>query len=151
MLDPEEDTREKVDLKMMEKSFAVNAYGPVLLTQALLPNVLAAPAPRRIGVISSRVGSIADNTSGGYYAYRASKTAVNSFFKSFAVELKEKDVIVFMLHPGFTKTNLHESIWKIPGVVEPEAAAEGLWKVVQEKGLEDTGKFWHRDNFELPW
>lgn len=151
MPDPETDTREKVDLKIMERAFAVNAYGPVLLTQALLPNVLAAPAPRKIGVISSRVGSIADNSSGGYYAYRASKTAVNSFFKSFAVELKEKDVIVTMLHPGFTKTNLHESIWKIPGVVEPETAAAGLWDVVKEKGLEDTGKFWHRDNFELPW
>ena len=151
MLDPEIDTREKVDLKMMEKLFAVNAYGPTLLTQALLPNVLAAPAPRRIGVISSRVGSISDNSSGGYYAYRASKTAVNSFFKSFAVELKDKDVIVTMLHPGFTKTNLHESIHKIPGVGEADAAAAGLWKVVQEKGLDDTGKFWHRDNYELPW
>ena len=151
MLDPEQDSRETVTLEMMERAFAVNTYGPTLLTQALLPNILKAPAPRRIGVISSRVGSIADNSSGGYYAYRASKTAVNSFFKSFAVELKDQEVIVTMLHPGFTKTNLHESIWKIPGVVEPEIAASGLWKVVQEKGLEDTGKFWHRDNFELPW
>ena len=65
MPDPDTDTLEKVDLRMMERTFAVNAYGPVLLTQALLPNVLAAPAPRRIGVISSRVGSIADNSSGG--------------------------------------------------------------------------------------
>jgi NAD(P)-dependent dehydrogenase (short-subunit alcohol dehydrogenase family) len=151
MPDPETDTREKVDLKIMERTFAVNAYGPVLLTQALLPNILAAPAPRKIGVISSRVGSIADNSSGGYYAYRASKTAVNSFFKSFAVELKEQDVIVTILHPGFTKTNLNADIWKIPGVVEPEVAASGLWEVVKTKGLEETGKFWHRDNFELPW
>jgi NAD(P)-dependent dehydrogenase (short-subunit alcohol dehydrogenase family) len=151
MPDPETDTREKVDLKIMERTFAVNAYGPVLLTQALLPNILAAPAPRKIGVISSRVGSIADNSSGGYYAYRASKTAVNSFFKSFAVELKEQDVIVTILHPGFTKTNLNADIWKIPGVVEPEVAAAGLWEVVKTKGLEETGKFWHRDNFELPW
>lgn len=142
MPEPADDARETVDLKVMEKAFAVNAYGPVLLTQALLPNVLKAPAPRKIGVISSRVGSIADNTSGGYYAYRASKCAVNSFFKSFAVELKEHEVIVFMLHPGFTKTNLNAEIWKIPGVVEPEVAANGLWKVVSTKGIEDTGKFW---------
>ena len=151
MPDPEGDARETVNKAVMERAFAVNAYGPVLLTQALLPNVLRASAPRRIGVISSRVGSIADNSSGGYYAYRASKTAVNSFFKSFAVELKEQDVIVTILHPGFTKTNLNADIWKIPGVVEPEVAASGLWKVVQEKGLEETGKFWHRDNYELPW
>lgn len=143
MPEPADDARETVNLKVMERSFAVNAYGPVLLTQALLPNVLKAPALRKIGVISSRVGSIADNTSVGYYAYRASKCAVNSFFKSFAVELKEHDIAVFTLHPGFTKTNLNSEIWKIPGVVEPEIAASGLWKVVKSKGLEDTGKFWY--------
>ncbi|KAF2484688.1 short-chain alcohol dehydrogenase-like protein [Neohortaea acidophila] len=151
MIDPEHDSRETTNLQIIEKQFKVNTYGPVLLTQALTPNLLAAPAPRRLGVVSSRVGSIADNTSGGYYGYRASKTAVNSFFKSFAVDLKEHEVIVFMLHPGFTKTNLSEMIWKIPGVVEPEVAAEGLWKIVKGKGMEDTGKFWHREGMELPW
>ncbi|EME89631.1 uncharacterized protein MYCFIDRAFT_63608 [Pseudocercospora fijiensis CIRAD86] len=131
-----------------EKQFT---YGPFLLTQALLPNILAAPEPRRLSVVSSRVGSIVDNTSGGYYAYRASKTAVNSFFKPLSVGLKDKGVIVTVLHPGFTKTNLEPDIWKMPGVVEPEVAAGGLWKMVLEKGIEETGKFWHRDNFELPW
>ena len=151
MPDPETDTREKVDLKIMQRAFAVNTFGPLLLTQALLPNVLAASSPRRIGVVSSRVGSIADNSSGGYYAYRASKCAVNSFFTNLAVELKEKDVVVTILHPGFTKTNLSPEIWKIPGVVEPEVAAGGLWKIVKSKGLEDTGKFWHREGQVLPW
>jgi len=150
MPEPADDARETVTLAIMEKAFAVNAYGPVLLTQALLPNLLAAPAPRRLGVISSRVGSITDNSSGGYYAYRASKTAVNSFFKSFAVELKEHDVIVFMLHPGFTNTNLNAEIKNYPGVVEPDVAAKGLWKTVSSKGLEDTGKFWVRDSVLLP-
>ncbi len=151
MPEPADDARDTVTLKIMERAFAVNAYGPVLLTQALLPNILKAPAPRKLGVISSRVGSITDNTSGGYYAYRASKCAVNSFFKSFAVELKEQDVVVFMLHPGFTNTNLNSEISKIPGVVEPEVAASGLWKVVNSKKMEDTGKFWHREGQELPW
>lgn len=149
MIDPKLDTRETVNLEVMQKSFAVNAYGPVLLTQALLPNVLKAPAPRRIGVISSRVGSIADNSSGTMYAYRASKGAVNNFFKTFAVELKEDDVIVTMLHPGFTNTNLNPDIAKIPEVVEPEVAAAGLWKVVRETTMENTGKFWHREGHEL--
>ena len=116
-----------------------------------MDNILAAPAPRRIAVTSSRVGSMADNSSGGYYAYRASKTAVNSFFKNLAVELKDKDVVVSMLHPGFTKTNLDPNIWKIPEAVEPEEAASKLWKVVKSTGLEDTGKFWHREGQELPW
>ena len=152
MPDPATDSRDTVNLKVMEKTFAVNTYGPLLLTQALLPNVLAAPAPRKICVVSSRVGSIADNSSGGYYAYRASKCAVNSFFKCLAVELKDKDVVVSMLHPGFTNTNLSPEIKTYPGVVEADVAASGLWKnIVSQKGLEDTGKFWHREGFELPW
>ena len=138
-------------LSIANSTFAVNAYGPFFLTQALLPNILAAPAPRRVGVISSRVGSIADNTTGGYVAYRASKTAVNSFFKSIAIDLKDKEVVVSMLHPGFTKTALDPDIHKIPDAVEPEEAAGKLWKVVMSKGLEDTGKFWHREGMELPW
>jgi NAD(P)-dependent dehydrogenase (short-subunit alcohol dehydrogenase family) len=152
MPDPEkEDSRDTVNLKVLERCFAINTYGPFLLTQALLPNVLVAPEPRRIAVVSSRVGSIADNTSGGLYAYRASKCAVNNLFKTLAVELKEKGVIVTMLHPGFTNTNLSPGIAKVPGVVEPEVSALGLWKVVQSTKLEDTGKFWHREGTELPW
>lgn len=148
---PATDALRTVNLKILQSTFAINTFGPLLLTQALLDNILAAPAPRHIAVTSSRVGSLADNSSGGYYAYRASKTAVNSVFKNLAVELKDQDVVVSMLHPGFTKTNLDPDIWKIPEAVEPEEAASKLWKVVKAKGVEDTGKFWHREGQELPW
>ena len=148
---PPSDALRTVTLETLQSTFAINTFGPLLFTQALLDNVLAAPAPRRVAVVSSRVGSLADNSSGGLYAYRASKTAVNSFFKNLAVELKDQDVVVSMLHPGFTKTNLDPDIWKNPDAVEPEEAASKLWKVVQSKGLEDTGKFWHREGQELPW
>lgn len=151
MPDKTYDTLNDISVPTLEKTFAINAYGPLLLTQALLPNVLAAPGPRHIMVISSRVGSIADNSSGGYLAYRASKTAVNSLFKTIAVDLADKDVIVTMLHPGFTRTNLDPDIEKMPGVVEPEEAASKLWKLLQSKGKEDSGKFWHREGMELPW
>ena len=147
----ESDTYDKVTMQIINQAFAVNAFGPVMLTQALLPNILKAKAPRTLAVVSSRVGSIADNTSGGYYAYRASKTAVNSFFKTLAVELKGKEVVVSMLHPGFTNTNLDPDIGKMPGVVEPGEAAGKLWKIVKAKKLDDTGKFWHREGQELPW
>ena len=148
---PVTDALKTVNLQILESTFAINTFGPLLLTQALINNVLAAPAPRRIAVVSSRVGSMADNSSGGLYAYRASKTAVNSIFKNLSVELKDKDVVVSMLHPGFTKTNLDPDIWKNPDAVEPEEAASKLWKVVQSKGIENTGKFWHREGQELPW
>ncbi|KAH9823628.1 Enoyl-(Acyl carrier protein) reductase [Teratosphaeria destructans] len=151
---PDPKTHDRLDtltLPTMERCFAINAYGPLLLTQALLPNILAADKPSRIAVISSRVGSLADNTSGGMYAYRASKTAVNSLFKSLAIELKDKGVVVTMLHPGFTKTNLNPEIKKVPGAVEPEVAAQGLWNLVLQKDVEETGRFWHREGYELPW
>lgn len=151
MPDKTYDTLDDISLPTLEKTFAINAYGPLLLTQALMPNVLAASGPRHVMVVSSRVGSIADNSSGGYLSYRASKTAVNSLFKTIAVDLADKQVIVTMLHPGFTRTNLDPDIEKMPGVVEPEEAASKLWKLLQSKGMEDSGKFWHREGMELPW
>jgi hypothetical protein len=58
---------------------------------------------------------------------------------------------VSMLHPGFTKTNLDHDIWKMPGAEEPDVPARKLWALLQEKTIEDTGMFWHRDGIELPW
>ena len=100
------DDLKTLDETTMNRCFNVNAFGPFFLSQALLPNILAASGPRHLCVTSSRVGSMADNSSGRYYSYRASKAAVNSLFKNFAVELKDKDVIVSLLHPGFTNSNL---------------------------------------------
>ena len=147
---PKNDALETVSLAVLERAFAVNAYGPLLLTQALLPNLLKSTSPR-VGVMSSRLGSIADNSSGGSYAYRASKTAVNSFFKNLSVNLRDKGVVVTMMHPGFVKTNISPDVWKVPEAVEPEEAAGKLWKVFMSKGMEDSGKFWHREGMELPW
>ena len=103
--------------------------------------------------MSSRVGSIADNSTGGSYAYRASKAALNSISKSMAVDLKDKGVLIVIMHPGFVKTSLDTSgrTHQNPEAVEPEEAAEKLWKVVKGKKMEDSGKFFHREGFELPW
>lgn len=155
VMEPHEtDTLETVNLPTFHKTFAVNTVGPLLLTQALLPNILAAQHPR-IAVVSSRVGSIGDNTSGGAYSYRSSKAAVNALFKSLAVDLKEKNVPVLILHPGIVKTNL-DPRWKdgtseVQGAVLPEQAASELWRVLMGKGMESTGRFYHRNGEELPW
>jgi len=155
MVPPEFDTFENVDTVKFQKTFAVNTFGPLLLTQALLSNIFASQNPR-IAVVSSRVGSMGDNSSGGLYSYRSSKAAVNALFKSMSVDLKEKSVPVIILHPGIVKTNL-DPRWKeqgqddMPGAVEPAQAAEELWEVLSSKGLESTGKFFHRSGEELPW
>jgi NAD(P)-dependent dehydrogenase (short-subunit alcohol dehydrogenase family) len=151
MARPETDKLDTVNLQTLQQTFAVNTFGPLLLTQALLPNILASHAnPPLIAVMSSRVGSIADNSSGGGYAYRASKAAVNAEFKNIAVDLKEKGVMVSMLHPGFVRTALAGPPWHKESV-EPEEAAGKLWGWLKGKGLDDSGKFWHREGMELPW
>lgn len=151
----ESDTLDNVTLTNFQKTFAVNTFGPLLLTQALLPNILKAQLPR-IAVISSRVGSIADNSTGGMYSYRSSKTAVNMLFKNLAIDLQDRDVPVILLHPGIVKSNLDQK-WKdggnrdVKGAVEPDVAAKDLWRVLVSKGMESTGKFYHRSGDELPW
>ena len=98
MTPKDQDALETVSEDVLNQTFAVNTFGPLYLTQALLPNVLQSQAkPPRIAVMSSRVGSIADNSSGGSYAYRASKTAVNSIFKNIALDVKAKGVVVTIM------------------------------------------------------
>ncbi|KAI9656212.1 MAG: hypothetical protein M1821_004875 [Bathelium mastoideum] len=138
-------------LAVFQKTFAVNTFGPFLLIQALLPNILASPT-KQIGIVSSRVGSIGDNSTGGNYAYRSSKAAVNSIGKSLAMELKTQGVTVLLLHPGIVRTNILPAEVMPPDAVEPEEAARKLWEnVVKGKGIEETGTFWHREGYELPW
>lgn len=150
MAPKEEDALGTVTKDALTKTFEVNTFGPMLLTQALLESLLAAPSPR-VGIVSSRVGSINDNSSGGSYAYRASKAAVNSIGKSLAVDLHEKGVVVSLLHPGIVKSNLNPNADENPEAVEPEEAATKLWMVFMSHGIEETGRFWHREGMELPW
>ncbi|ETS79047.1 hypothetical protein PFICI_08900 [Pestalotiopsis fici W106-1] len=148
----EADALETVDMETLHRVFAVNTFGPLLLTQALLPALLRSSGPPKVGVVSSRVGSIADNSTGGLYAYRGSKAAVNAVFKNLSVDLGGRGVVVVILHPGIVRTGLDPSAHHASGeAVEPDEAAEKLWRVMRGKGLENTGRFWHREGYELPW
>lgn len=130
--------------------FAVNTFGPMFLTQALLPNIEKS-SNAKICIMTSRVASISENNAGGMTGYRASKAAANSIGKTMAIALKEKNIPVLMLHPGFVRSGL------LPGSdssehVDPEEAATKLWKnVISVKGMDATGTFWHREGYELPW
>jgi NAD(P)-dependent dehydrogenase (short-subunit alcohol dehydrogenase family) len=165
----EQDSLTTTNHQVLEKTFAVNTYRPLLLTQALLLNILKASSPKIGNMVSSatmeqlsnfltcmqssRVGSIVDNSSGGSYAYRACKAALNSIGKSMAMDLKEKGVTVIMMHPGYVKTALDTSghTHTLPEAVEPEEAASKLWKFLKSKKIEDMGTFWHREGQELLW
>lgn len=149
MIRPEHDSLETTSVDAFNLSFQVNATGVLLLTQALLPNILAAKNAK-IGIVSSRVGSMTDNTSGGLYAYRASKAAANALGVSLACDLKAKGVVVLLLHPGINNTNLAGGLG-FANSFEPSQTAERLFKIMNEKTLDDTGRFFQYEGKELPW
>jgi NAD(P)-dependent dehydrogenase (short-subunit alcohol dehydrogenase family) len=99
------------------------------------------------GILTSRMGSIGDNTSGGQYGYRISKTAANAVGKSLAHDLKGENITVLLLHPGYVRTEMTAG----NGLIDTSESAEGLYKILMEKGIEKTGTFWHTNGEELPW
>jgi NAD(P)-dependent dehydrogenase (short-subunit alcohol dehydrogenase family) len=128
----------------MVRQYRINSIGPLLVTQALLPNL---GKGSKVGIVSSRVGSVADNGSGGSYGYRMSKAAVNMAGKSLAVDLEEKGIAVALLHPGFVRTDMTDK----SGYIEADEAAKGLIRRVDELDMQKTGTFWHSNGEELPW
>lgn len=128
----------------MRRQFEVNALGPLRVAQALLERMADGA---KIGIITSRMGSIADNGSGGRYGYRASKAAVNAIGKSLAVDLQPRGIAVFLLHPGYVATKMVGGA----GDVSPEQAATQLIERLDTLTLEQTGTFWHANGTPLPW
>lgn len=128
----------------IQKQFEVNALGPLRVTVALLSRLKQGS---KVGLITSRMGSIDDNSSGGEYGYRMSKAALNIAGKSLAVDLKGRGVAVALLHPGMVKTDMVGAY----GQVEPADAARGLLARLDELSLETSGGFWHANGQTLPW
>lgn len=137
-------TLPELDARSIRDQFEVNALGPLLLTSALLPSL---GAGSKLALVTSRMGSIGDNGSGGSYGYRMSKAALNMAGKSMAVDLKGRGVAVAILHPGMVRTEMIGN----HGQVEPIDAARGLLARIDELTLESSGGFWHANGEELPW
>ncbi len=134
----------KVTADALLKSFTVNTVGPLRVTQALLPNLTAAADPI-VATLTSKMGSITDNTSGGAYAYRISKAAVNMFNKSFALD--HKGVTAVVLHPGWVQTDMGGA----GAPLSVEASVAGLVKIILGLKRKDSGKFYDYSGEELPW
>lgn len=133
-----------LDVDGIRRQFEVNALGPLLVTAALKPRLQRGS---KVALITSRMGSIADNGSGGAYGYRMSKAALNMAGKSLAIDLAPAGIAVTILHPGMVKTDMVGS----HGQVEPEEAARGLLARIDELSLETSGSFWHQNGEQLPW
>ncbi|MEJ2681683.1 MAG: SDR family oxidoreductase [Gammaproteobacteria bacterium] len=132
----------KVDSIMAQ--FQINALAPLLITEALLPNLQAGA---KIAFITSRMGSMGDNTSGGRYGYRMSKAALNAAAVSLARDLTPKQIAVAILHPGFVATDMVGG----RGDLLPEQAAAQLLARLDALSLEQTGQFLHSNGSTLPW
>ena len=128
----------------MRRQFEVNALGPLRVAQALRDR-LADNA--KVGILTSRMGSVADNGSGGYYGYRASKAAVNAIGKSLALDLAPRGIAVVLLHPGYVATDMVGG----HGDVSPAQAAIQLVARLDALTPERSGSFQHANGTELPW
>lgn len=145
----------KLDFDRMRHEYDVDALGPLRVVQALLSNL---PDGAKIALISSRIGSIGDNTSGGIYGYRMAKTALNMAGVSLAHDLAPRGIAVIMLHPGMVDTDLvrgararRGGTAPPPGVITPDVAVRDMLPRIDELTRETSGRFLHRDGSVLPW
>lgn len=138
-------TLEDLDFDSIRQQFEVNAIGPLRVTKALLPNLADGS---KVALMTSRMGSIADNTSGGSYGYRMSKVALSMAGKSLAHDLKPKGIAVAILHPGLVETRM--TGFTKSGIT-PAEAVKGLLARIDALTLENSGTFWHSNGEVLPW
>ncbi|QTF93396.1 SDR family oxidoreductase [Halomonas sp. BM-2019] len=134
----------ELDFASIREQMEVNAYAPLRVVEALLGQL---GEGSKIANITSRMGSIADNDSGGRYGYRASKAALNAFGKSLAVDLAPRGIAVIQLHPGYVQTRMVN----FGGLISPEEAAAGIAARIEALTLATTGTFWHSNGEPLPW
>lgn len=133
-----------LDFANIEQQFKVNAIAPLRVTEALLGNLQPGS---KIAFITSRMGSIADNTSGGYYGYRMSKAALNAAAMSLTRDLHPRGIAVAVLHPGYVQT----AMVNFGGDISSDEAANRLSQRIAGLTLDNSGSFWHSNGEELPW
>ena len=140
------DDMASLDVDDMEWVLNVNTLGPVRVMKALFPNVSS--SGRKVFVnISSMMGSIERNTWGCCAGYRASKSALNSINKTFAVDFDKKGLTFVVMHPGYVQTDMNEG----KGNITPQQSAAGLMQVITGLDASDNGKFYDWQGKELPW
>jgi NAD(P)-dependent dehydrogenase (short-subunit alcohol dehydrogenase family) len=135
-----------VDYTDMARTFAINALGPLRVTAALLP-ALRRGAVRKVAHVSSRMGSVADNTEGGAYAYRMSKAALNMGVRTLANDLRAEGFTTVLLHPGWVQTDMGGPQAPLPA---PDSV-HGMLRIVDGMGPEHTGRFFDYQGAEVPW
>jgi NAD(P)-dependent dehydrogenase (short-subunit alcohol dehydrogenase family) len=137
-------TLDQLDIEVIREQLEVNAIGPLQAVAALRRCLKRGG---KIGLLTSRMGSIGDNTSGGSYSYRMSKAALNMAGRSLAHDLRDEGIAVRLLHPGWVRTEMTGGT----GNIDASEAVQGLIARIDELDMESSGSFMHQSGQELPW
>jgi len=137
------DTLDTIDFDAMLEQYRINTIGPLRVILALRNNL---GKGAKFGIVSSRVGSIEDNSSGNNYGYRCSKAAANMVGMNLRHDLAAEGVAVALLHPGLVATDMTGGRG-----VTTEKSAQGLIARMDELTMETSGSFWHAEGYPLPW
>ncbi len=128
------------------ETFRINTIAPYKMIATFADNVARSRKKTIVGM-TSKMGSMDDNSSGGYYIYRSSKAALNAVLKSAAVDLQPREIIVLTLHPGWVKTAMGG-----PGaLITTTRSVTNLRKIIDNATVADSGKFFQHDGAEVPW
>lgn len=142
----DEQLSEDLDVDAWMNEMRINAITPIILARKLKQNVLEGK-DKKIIFISSQMGSIDDNYSGRFYFYRSSKSALNSAAKSLAIDWKDKNISVLMLHPGWVKTDMGGESAKL----EIPDSIQRMIQVISDLNLETSGSFVNYEGNKLEW
>ena len=126
--------------------FNINTIAPLLITQKILKN-LRLGKNKKLVFISSKVGSIEENTGGGMYIYRSSKTALNQVIKSLSIDFKDENFIVAALHPGWVQTDMGGP----NALIDTKTSVKGMTKVIDSLVIKNSGRFYNYDGSSIPW
>ena len=136
----------EIDGQVWASVLQVNSIAPLILSQMLMPN-LRAGKDKKMLYLTSKMGSIADNSGGGSYIYRSSKTALNSAVKSLAIDLASEGFIAAVLHPGWVLTDMGGP----NALIDTKTSVAGMMKVIEGLSPERSGNFYNYDGNVIPW
>ena len=126
--------------------FNINTIAPLLITQKILKN-LRLGKNKKLVFISSKVGSIEENTGGGMYIYRSSKTALNQVIKSLSIDFKDENFIAAALHPGWVQTDMGGP----NALIDTKTSVKGMTEVIDSLVIKNSGRFYNYDGSSIPW
>ncbi|WP_076411527.1 SDR family oxidoreductase [Shewanella sp. UCD-KL12] len=136
----------QTDADEWRRVFEINTISPLKVLEAFRHNLKQTPSSI-FAVLSSKMGSMGDNSSGGAYIYRSSKAAINAVVKSLSIDLKGEDITAVALHPGWVRTEMGGP----NGLIDTEESVTGLKQVLDQLNIENTGKFFDFNGREIPW